>query len=342
MIKRELALIPLLMVAYSSMSYAAAALLVPVAGGVITQSATYYLGYDLVGTLTVDASQVTIDLNGYNIIGGISLTATTTAVEIRNGFINGNGLPGIELVAGNQDIVLQDLLILNSSTGISALGSLVDPIKRLSITNVAVIGAQVATQLEYCQAVRVKNAIFNNNALGAGLSLNFCDQIRLANCSFNNNNTVASQNGLEIQNSFAVDVVNCEARGNSGNGFSVDANSSGVIFEGCSGSGNTVYGFLVYGLATLYNCIANNNTLYGFEMLGAGVSLVQGCSASNNTGCGFDDLTGAGSGVRYANNLSFANGTDYCIAGVPVVPATAPFNYVAGFVGATYWDNVQG
>lgn len=341
MIKRHFALLALLMIAYSSISYSADSLLIPVEGGIITQAATYYLGYDLVGTLTIDASQVTIDLNGYNIIGGISLTPTSTAVEIRNGFINADGLLGIELVAGNKDIVLKDLLILNSSVGISALGSFIDPIERLSITNVVVIGAQVATQLEYCQVVRIKNAIFNNSLSGAGFSLNFCSEFRLANCSFNNNNSVGLQNGLEIQNSFAIEVINCQARGNSRNGFSVDANSSGIIFEGCASSSNAVYGFLVYGLANLYNCIANNNALYGFEMLGAGASLVQGCSASNNIGCGFDDIAGAGSGVRYANNVSFANGIDYCIAGAFVAPATAPFNYVVGFIGATYWDNVQ-
>lgn len=341
MMKQKMWIIFILSLIYNAQIFSAAAYLLNVQSPHLTQPGTYYLADDFMGTLTVDASQVTIDLNGYNIIGGVSFALTTTAVEIRNGFINGNGLPGIELIEGNHDIVLKDILILNSSVGISAIGTLLNPIKRLSISNVAVIGAQNVSQLEYCQAVQVKNGIFDNSGFGGGLSLNFCNEIELVNCSFNNNNILGLLDGLEIQNSFAIEVIGCEARANSGSGFTVDVNSSRIIFKDCTSSSNTVYGFLIDGLANLYNCIANDNAQYGFEMLGAGVSLVQGCSASNNTVCGFDDLTGAGSSVRYANNVAFANATDYCIAGAPVGAGLAPFNYVVGFAGATYWDNVQ-
>lgn len=90
----------------------------------IAVSGSYYLSDNLFGTagqtgITVSASDVTIDLDGFTLAGGpgsvngIALTAGTKVVNIRNGTVRGWGSGGI--VAGSAgDSVFESLALINN------------------------------------------------------------------------------------------------------------------------------------------------------------------------------------------------------------------------------------
>jgi hypothetical protein len=299
----------------------------------------YYLGYDILSTVTIDASSVVLNLNGNTIVGGVSLTSTSTAVIIRDGFISADGLVGVDLPSGVQDIALENLLILGSSVGVNAAGTGLSPIKRLGVVNVVVEGATTnGIQMSNCQGFVIADSLFNRSQTGYGGLLSSCTQGKIVNCSFNNNG-LGALSGLSLQSCSNIEIDDTVARSNNENGFDVDAATSGVIASNCVASNNTLTGFAIAGQADLYGCTASNNTVDGFALSGLLDSLVKQCTAANNGACGFNDATGAGSAVRYGGNLAYANTTDFCgSAGA----GTPPFNYVTSLAGATFWDNIQG
>ncbi|MEM7166813.1 MAG: hypothetical protein AAF581_15220 [Planctomycetota bacterium] len=90
----------------------------------ITQSGSYYLSQDLVVTdsaIRIQAPHVTIDLNGFSIIGdgvsgsgiGFGAAANGGAVVIKNGKIMNFGSQGIPVSATLEQIVLEDLMVLD-------------------------------------------------------------------------------------------------------------------------------------------------------------------------------------------------------------------------------------
>lgn len=305
----------------------------------INTPGNYYLGYDITGTVTVDASSVVLNLNGNTIFGGLSLTSTSTTVIIRNGFISAESLVGVNLPAGIHDIALEDLLILGSSTGVNVAGTALLPIKRVGLVNVVVEGASSSgLQMSYCQGFVVANSLFNRSQTGYGGSFSNCTQGKIVNCSFNNN-AIGALSGVSLQSCSSIEIDDSVARSNNQHGFVFDAATSSIIISNCVASNNTLSGFSVTGQADLYDCSANNNSVDGFALSGLFDSLVKQCTAANNGACGFNDATGAGSAVRYGGNLAYANVTDFCgSAGA----GTPPFNYVTTLVGATYWDNIKG
>lgn len=305
----------------------------------IDTSGNYYLGFDIVGTVTIDASSVVLNLNGNTIVGGVSLTATSTTVIIRNGFISADDLVGVDLPEGVQNVALENLLILGSSIGVNAAGTALNPIRRIGLTGVVVEGAATnGIQMSNCQGFFIANSVFNRSQTGHGGLLSDCTQGKIVNCSFNNN-AIGALSGLSLQGCTNIEIDDSVARSNNENGFEFDAATSGILVNNCVASNNTLVGFSVLGQANLYGCTANNNGVDGFALSGLFDSLVKQCTAANNIACGFNDGTGAGSAVRYGGNLAYANGTDFCgSAGA----GTPPFNFVTSLAGATFWDNIQG
>lgn len=309
----------------------------------INTPGNYYLGYDIVSTLTIDASSVVLNLNGNTITGGVSLTSTSTTVIIRNGFINADGLNGVDLPAGVQDIALENLLILGSSIGINAAGTGLSPIRRIGIRHVVVEGAATnGIQMNNCQGFAVVDSLFNRSQTGYGGLFSACTQGEIVNCSFNNT-AVGALSGISLQGCNGIEIDDSVARSNNEHGFDFDLVTYGIILNNCVASNNTLAGFSVAGQADFYNCSANNNGDAGFVLLGLFDSLVKQCMAANNMTCGFADSQGALSAVRYGGNLAYANTTDFCYSTtVSVGPGVPPFNYVTSLAGATFWDNIKG
>ena len=83
----------------------------------ITQPGSYCLNADISGTITIDASDVTLNLDGYQVTMGITITSGNNTISILNGTVVG-GSPGILVQSGCQNISIQSVLIKNATSGI--------------------------------------------------------------------------------------------------------------------------------------------------------------------------------------------------------------------------------
>ena len=83
----------------------------------ITQAGTYCLVSDIAGTITINASNVALDLNGHQVTMGIIITAGQDTVSITNGTVLG-GSPGILVQTGCTNISITRVLVKNGTSGI--------------------------------------------------------------------------------------------------------------------------------------------------------------------------------------------------------------------------------
>lgn len=94
------------------------------AGGTINHainaSGSYVLGGNMTGTITINASGVTVDLNGFSVNAptpgsgnGVLVSGTLSRVVIRNGILSGFNA-GVALALDANSIIVEDLLIRES------------------------------------------------------------------------------------------------------------------------------------------------------------------------------------------------------------------------------------
>ena len=83
----------------------------------ITQPGIYCVANNIAGSITISSSMVSLDLNGYQISMGITVTDGLNNVAILNGTVLG-GSPGILVQAGCSDIRIQRVLVQDGTNGI--------------------------------------------------------------------------------------------------------------------------------------------------------------------------------------------------------------------------------
>ena len=217
----------------------------------ITAPGSYYLTGDLVGVsgqhgIVVNASYVTIDLNGFSLVGVTgSATGIYTAVtggkhiEIRNGTIRGWGGNGVAAVQFT-DVHVESLRVDNNAGGGAYVGahSIVSATTATGNGGVAGIYADTGSTVDRCTA-------FGNSGVG-----------------------------IQVQ---PQSTVSGSTAGNNGtNGFLLSAGSTATD---CTAWGNAVGINLAAGSRVTHSVARQN----GVGILGSDGASIEQCTADSNT-----------------------------------------------------------
>jgi parallel beta-helix repeat protein len=224
---------------------------------VISQSGSYYLSGNITGDafrggIFVNASGVTIDLNGFTISG---------VPNAASGIFLGSGVSRIAIVNGT---------IANWPTdGINGGLSLAARFEKLTLTGNG--NSPIQAGLRTGQAAVVRDCVAMSNT---GHGFRSGDAVVFNSCSAYFN----TGSGFALSNNDTV--TDCVAQGNGNHGFE---GTNILVFTGCVSTGNANAGFTSTGGGCLLDrCSAASNAGNG---IAAGVgSTVVNCSASNNQG----------------------------------------------------------
>ncbi|MEM6398382.1 MAG: right-handed parallel beta-helix repeat-containing protein [Bacteroidota bacterium] len=271
----------------------------------IDEPGSYYLTSNIVVPqnnrigVYIDSDNVTLDLNGYSVIGtqandgsgtdGIRIQGGRNNVTIKNGMVTGWGEAGIRGFA-TENCLIQD--IVSSSNGSRGFD----------------MGEN---------SVLIECSAFGNGGNGFE-GQNGCNFIR---CTAGGNtfDGFASRNGSQF--------VNCNAYSNGVAG--IDANSD-ITVLGCVASNNGDNGIDVIGNGLVQNCVAYDNSGDGINVsfssrvafcmaannsedgiqLRSGGAVVYGCVAHNNDEAGINASSGGGSRTLIENNGVTDNDSD--------------------------------
>ncbi len=297
----------------------------------ITAEGSYYLTTNIVAPaghtdsgIIVNASNVTIDLNGFELAGvtgsvsGISVGVGSSNITVRNGTIRNWGSNGIDGV-GNARMRIESVrAISNGGTGFFLDAGTV----ALNCTTFGNGSSGIVTSahslIRDCEASA--NGVFGFNA-GSGSVVQGCaangntstgikifDAGTITTCSVSasgiNGTTTANIDGIVITKNCSVSGTT--SNGNTGLGLRVSASGSGngAVITGSTFNLNTLGGILADDSAVT-NCVVHGNgnstTTQGIDARGA---LISGCTVSGNQGYGIYVPT---NGSRIVGNLVFSN-----------------------------------
>lgn len=301
----------------------------------ITQPGSYYLTADVVVLVArrgieIAANGVTIDLNGFTVNGvaRIGLEGISTAgvahnnITVRDGFVNGVGGRGIDLMGSSHRVAGVSVRFCNDAGIVLGDNAVVESC--IATDNLQGIVAGAGATITGCRAA-------SNDATGITAQASSV----VASCTASDNVT-----GVSV---FQSSVSDCTATGNSSFGFNLTsgctatdcvaaANGAGfLLFEGCAAiactaSSNTGIGFGVAANtptkgSTLTGCTASSNGTDGIQVGAA--SLINGCTVNANLGDGIE----VASRCRVVGNSCTSNR----LAGVGAgIHATGSDNHIEG------------
>jgi len=258
----------------------------------ISQAGSYVVTRDLSGTdgITINASNVTIDLNGFTLApsggsaDGISSVATLRNIKVINGTLRDWDFAGIYLpLATNCEI--RNLRVYNTNLEGIQVGA------NALIVDCLVDGAFTAT----------KGIVAGDNSI---ISRCVCTACTVSGIKVGANGIItactARQNtSFGIQAGDQSTVVDCTASSNAQLGISVGAASA---VSNCVASGNSASGIMTGDGSTITSCTtaANGTAIPG----GHGIVVASGCSVINCTSRNNGQGTGGGSGISVADRCS--------------------------------------
>jgi parallel beta-helix repeat protein len=298
----------------------------------ISQPGSYYLTGNLTGTagqsgITITASNVTLDLNGFSLIGVPSslsgIIVQNTGEVIRNGVVSSWGQWGITGSIAHQSIAEDLRVTFNGQDGVR-LGhrSIVRNTISMGNGNVGiwtgdfslVAGCTASSNGNVGIAIGVTSTVSDSTASGntnGGFSLNSASIV--TDCT-------AQQNGTGFVTGVGVRVVRSVARQN---GVGIDCPADGCSIEDCTAESNTDDGIRVVSRTLVRGNIVRNNTGDGIE-------------AANQNRVEENTLLGNATGIRVSGtnnvivkNNAGSNTTEYSIAAgnqvgtISTNPATA-------------------
>lgn len=247
---------------------------------VISQPGSYYLTSNLTGVnlkngISIIAANVTLDLNGFTLIGvpgtgrGINVANNLNNIVIKNGTITAWVGGGIV-------------------TGGGGFGGTIENIHADGNT-----GAGITVN----NAMTIRNCTATNNSL---IGIETYSATTIIGCTASNNGS----HGFTITS--GVNISNCSANQNGANGF--NSTFGGNVFFNCVARQNDASGFNIFSETHITNCLAIDNGLDGIRA--ASRNFIFGNSCIGN---GIDPATGAGiratgSDNRIENN--FCNTAD--------------------------------
>jgi hypothetical protein len=281
----------------------------------ITLPGSYYLATNIVGVsgkhgIAIEASQVTLDLNGFSLIGvpgslsGIRNTnGATVGLLVRNGVIRNWGSDGISGLNGGYGATFSNLRVLNNggngmnvfratvrdcvaqdnaSDGILAYES--------SVVNCSATGNGTGFGVFFSSLIESCTAKFNNNGIDAG-----------GGCSVINNTIQASSSaGLLLRDKCRV--VGNHVTDGSDSGILLLASGADNVIEDNVIVGNTVAGINATNAGVIHNLIIRNSAR------GNGTNYVIGAGNSYgpivNVG-GVGDISGTTGANHPSANFSY-------------------------------------
>ncbi len=320
----------------------------------ISQPGSYYLTTNLNGTvgehvIQIDASNVTLDLCGFRILGnsggldGINVNGPQGNITIKNGSIRTCGDDGIDAVSADT-VRIQDLTCRNNDGD----GIVVGPD---SILINCIVAHNLGNGINAGDNSTLNNCVARENA---GVGLDVDENSTITGCVARANgghgmstgaNCVVTGSTFQLNggNGLTADldssVSDCAARENSSSGISA---STGATVRGCTSRFNGTIGINVGDHSTVVNCSVSTNGADG--IFANSYSTVKDCSASKNGGDGiqveshsivnrctasFNKLDGIRTfgGCQITGNLCNGNGNGGVGAGIHAV---ATINYIEG------------
>jgi hypothetical protein len=222
----------------------------------ISNTGSYYVTDNLNGPvgITISTSNVTLDLNGYSLVGtvgnnseGIEVSTASTNIVIRNGGISHWGREGIKATLATHSS-FDNLQILNNSLDGIAAGN--------------------NNQGSFLLA--------GNNTFDG---IDFGESAVLLHCTAGNN----LNDGIEAD--AGSSLLQCTARDNAQNGIRTTGSST---ITNCSATENNNHGFSCGSGSTLSQNVASNNSQSGFYLFSS--SLAIGNTSKTNGNHGFEWL----------------------------------------------------
>lgn len=252
----------------------------PLAAGAISHTlsspGSYYLTGNLsqngtASAITITAANVTLDLNGYSIIGsntgssvpGITMSIAAIGGTVSNGTVKGWSGPGISTAAS---CVIESIKSLgNATTGI------------LTGDDCRIKHCSVSANTSYGVFTGNQCLIENSTVSGSNRGIQVATRSSVRNCvvSGSVNSGITAAEGCTVQDTSVSGVTN-------GNGI---ATGTGAIIRGCNVSnciGTTHWGIVVSGSGEVDHCTVSSCTALSGIATGSGSS-VSHCVASGNT-----------------------------------------------------------
>jgi hypothetical protein len=293
---------------------------------IISQPGSYYLTTNVIGQaarngISIRASNVTLDLNGFSLLSFSSTTLSAIQiagsfhnVEIRSGHIEGWGGDGVTGVFGDSDARLVNLRSSGNRGHGFNLGS------RAVVTECHAIS-------NWWNGIAVYSGIIANCiAIGNGFT----------------NGAPSGWHGIMVWEGSGTDVVkDCVSDFNSGDGFRAGfgAGGRGTVISGCAAKGNLSDGIEVSSRCFVRgnNCVTNAMSGIHVADVGTGNRIEDNHVSAHPVGYLCDPLT---AGNILMKNTSSANGVGFIVPPANHVAAITFFPG-AGFVGASPWSNFE-
>jgi len=263
---------------------------------IITQG-SYYLTGNLTASgsgagITIEADNVTLDLNGFALIGGgsgtvagINVPVAQKNIYIRNGTVRGWTNGGVQ-AANTSNSILEKLRVSDNASNnglVAGTGSTIKDCVATDHTNYYGLTAGPSSTVKDCVAA--------SNGLGIGSG----DNCTIIGCTASANITGI---GFSLGNN--VTIVDCTASNGNDVGIAVAARSS-VLH--CTVSANVEDAIDTGASCTVINCTAAGNG-------GVGVNATNGCTISGNTVRGNGTGIVVTGGCYISNNLIDVNAND--------------------------------
>jgi parallel beta-helix repeat protein len=255
----------------------------------ISVSGSYYLTTNLAGIsgqngISVNASDVTIDLKGFTLSGvpgsvnGLLVSGSYTNILVRNGTLKNWGYRGLDAEASLNSQYLELRVSDNGDDGMDA------GVNSTVIQCVAVNNFWRGIYAADGSVVQACTAADNGNT---GISVNAGSTVSDCSSTYNVGGFSAGTGST---------VSRCSARGNDGDG--IDANQATIV--DCTVQANSMRGIVATDGSTVSRCTARANSQDGM-LIGTG------CRVSDNT-CQFNGYNDAGAGIRVYGNQNRIEG----------------------------------
>lgn len=280
---------------------------------ILTQPGSYYLTGNITApsgkaAIRIEASNVTLDLNGFEILGAGSGIATPflgtqTGITVRNGTLRGGG--GIALGFCRMARV-EDITCANTpATGIQVGDT--STVQRC-VCDANGTNSNFHSGINAGGGSLVSDCVSRGN-VGLGIIVGPGSTIRA--CS-----TASNAAGGISADSYAV-VTACSAASNTGTGIYAGA---GSVIDGCSSCANTGPGISGATGATVRACSAMSNAGAGISVTEAGL-IADSSSTLNTTAAGHGIVAGGGTTIsRCTSNLNGGVGIIANTAGSGTAP----------------------
>ncbi len=299
---------------------------------VISRSGSYYLGESITGIgnehgIEITASHVTLDLNGFEVVG--------SEIGSLEGILVGESLTDVAIVNGTVRGFMDGGITATDTTGVSVVGV-------SAISNGAGgISVGPGSRIEAClssangfDGIRTGRG---STVIGCASNLNQAIGVSIGQSS-SIADTVASENGADgiVIGAFSA-ATNCASALNGGRGFRL---ISGSTIVGCSATQNTLRGFEVQSFSsgvTIVECTARQNSDTGFLL--RDLCYIYGCNSQSNTN---DGILAVGLKNRIDSNACTDNTDDgidinecanLCVRNSLADNGDAPIEAIACFVG---------